>query len=87
MFQVGQKVVCVDPGFFTAFLTRGAIYTVSSVSVEWGEDWIGCAETYGGKEGWRARRFRPLDEHKTDISIFTAMLTPKKKRAPVRIHS
>ena len=33
--------------------------------------------------GFKARYFRPLVERKTDISIFTAMLTPKRKHARV----
>ena len=29
--------------------------------------------------GYVAHRFRPVVEHKTDISVFTAMLTPSKQ--------
>lgn len=44
-------------------------------------------DQYVGPNGWRliekrwwAMRFRPIQERKTDISIFKAMLTPKKVR-------
>jgi hypothetical protein len=36
---------------------------------------VGVAGTFG-QRGFFARRFRPLVEKKTDISVFTALLKP-----------
>lgn len=85
-FHVGQKVVCVDDKPFNGGLDgliAGNIYTIR-----------GFGECMSGPLGIRlvellrpkpandmpylARRFRPIIERKTDISIFTAMLTPNR---------
>jgi hypothetical protein len=62
-----------------------AIYTISGFDIY---DGILLREidhemTYadGSPCGWRYDCFRPVNERKTDISIFTKMLTPKKVRA------
>lgn len=65
---------------------RGTVYHVRSFSpsgnVLLAE--IVCAphawEWGYGEGGWLPRRFRPVTERKTDISIFTAMLTPNRER-------
>lgn len=83
-FQVGQKVICINdtpmPGqkiFGPAIPRKGCIYTV-----------IGFRSCRDGSDGlvldidkdWQyfAWRFRPIVERKTDISVFTKMLTSKK---------
>ncbi len=70
-------------------LTEGAVYTVRAVGEcnLWDIPVIWLVEIarevqprYAkfGEIGFSVRRFRPVVEPKTDISIFTAMLTPKK---------
>jgi hypothetical protein len=63
------------------------IYTVANVyfHVEGDEEMIELLELPSPEDdywaaGFRARRFRPVVERKTDISIFEAMLTGTKKR-------
>ena len=80
-FHVGQKVVCVDVGEPNEHLRVGAVYTVAGGGGNWlREPSIFLVETkhpLSGLPFW-SRRFRPIVERKTDISIFTKMLTPKK---------
>lgn len=81
MFYVGQSVVCIDDKFVEKSLTKGAVYTVSGVGrgVS-GYPMLGLVEVRGGDLGWFPRRFRPVVERKTSISIFKAMLNPADKR-------
>lgn len=89
-FRVGQKVVCVDVsnddgkqwiGDDTPVV--GEIYTVSAVGLtERGKYGIQLVELRRPRRwGYQARRFRPVVERKTDISIFTAMLKPERVQA------
>lgn len=95
MFQVGQKVVCVDDACPAGRrwnenppLCRGLIYTIGRILIDDDGDLIvhlielprskRSRLQWGNLVGFAARRFRPLIEHKTDISIFTRMLTPKR---------
>lgn len=87
-FRVGQKVVCVDgsppacghgPG-----VVKGRIYTVSAIgeSSFGSPNFIDVEEVRGNcpwAQNFRASRFRPVAERKTDISIFTTMLNPSKE--------
>jgi hypothetical protein len=86
-FRVGQKVVCIDAsgGALNWGGKRrpvlGAVYTVRSVYRQEDEpegilleEIINQLHPCGDEYGFRARRFRPIVERKTDISIFTAML-------------
>ena len=70
-FRLGQKVVCVNP---VDDLVRGQIYTVCFIR----ETHIDVAESlyreFGGS--FYPSRFRPVNERRTDISIFTKMLRP-----------
>lgn len=88
-FHVGQKVVCIDDNFSRKFVTNpvmSKIYTLREVYPfadgigvlldeirneprQWSDDY--------GEPGFRASRFRPVVEKKTDISIFTEMLKPR----------
>lgn len=78
-FHVGQRVVCVDPA---EDLVKDDIYTVTRVGTGLaGAAMIDVAESSGWCQfmpAFFARRFRPIVERKTDIAIFTAMLTGKK---------
>jgi hypothetical protein len=78
-FRVGEKVVCVDPvnewGFI---LVRGQIYTISKVGMFFSELHVDVIEALTPHSlAWRASRFRPVVERKTDISIFTKILKPE----------
>ena len=93
-FRVGQKVVAVrdddDGNVGERFgLRRGQVYTIAEIGPN-------CPpkDTYGVRivelqlkpgDWWCAFCFRPLDERKTDISVFTSMLSPTspKKMEPV----
>lgn len=92
-FRIGQKVVCVDArGRFCAETqpVLNAIYTISGLHVDEDGDLI-ChlveiARSDSAKQQWNnpnlgydTRRFRPVIERKTDISIFTEMLTRKER--------
>lgn len=87
MFHVGQKVVCVndDPSWkgMPTGLTKGVVYTIDAL-VEYPYEGIGVQlveiSLPDNEHHWPAfhpRRFRPVIERKTDISIFTRMLRPK----------
>jgi hypothetical protein len=79
MFRVGQKVVCVNAKE-CGLLIKGQIYTVLSLNPRGCEGAIevDCAPSSSGCRGYFAWRFRPLVERKTDISVFTKMLTDVK---------
>ena len=87
-FRVGQKVVCVDAEpraiWYRDVPKKGAIYTVAGTVVtpaiaernEYGlllKEITNCLHYHGAYD---PKRFRPIVERKTDISIFTEMLTP-----------
>lgn len=93
-FRVGQKVVCVDAAepdlsklrpakiWRSIGLVQGAVYTVAAVGLTHSHDpdalpCIQIVELKADHAIW-AHRFRPVVERKTDISIFTKMLTGKR---------
>ena len=85
-FKVGQKVVCVDARprqVSRTILRHGEIYTI--VALPMSPDGLQGVEVAEVKSiapfGFWANRFRPVVERKTDISVFTKMLTPKKEGA------
>jgi hypothetical protein len=99
-FTIGQKVVCIDnsgPG--RSYLELGHIYTVDGFiegqkDLQKGMIFITLAETpvgpctcQGGNSVcpvWNPRRFKPLEDKKTDISAFKKMERPNKpKPAPI----
>lgn len=93
-FVVGQKVVCIDdqPRLPSGkkLLTIGNIYTVSGFDIDYADRiFINLKETDGYKgfynPAWFPHRFKPLEETKTDISIFTKLLRPTKTKAPVKV--
>lgn len=89
MFYVGQRVECVESGYAPGYphdLARvGAVYTVSRVfAAPCGTLALELVELHQPEDdlwwpGTKAACFRPLVERKTDISIFTRMLTPNKQ--------
>lgn len=75
-------------------LTKDQVYTVREIMPGYQNCWndgpLDCirveeirrsSRKSGHEVPFACFRFRPLEEQKTDISIFTAMLTPKKKTA------
>lgn len=78
-FRVGQKVVCVDDAD-TAFVREGAVYTIVRVHSPFVTLDRLDLPAAGSMEGMYGRRFRPVVERKTDISIFTELLTPTGPR-------
>lgn len=85
-FRVGQRVVCVDDGPHRdgtpSALRGGAIYTVHKCFQHRLGIGVLLVEVDLPRRfaGFYATRFRPAVERKTDISIFTAMLTPSPER-------
>ena len=92
-FRVWQKVVCISQnpkwGEFpnVIFPQIDAVYTIRDIGPSYHSKCKGLAvrlleirnsDTDMGEPNFFAFRFRPLVERKTDISIFTRMLTPKK---------
>jgi hypothetical protein len=86
-FYIGQKVVCVDdkPTRFGRLLTKGATYTIRTFlprieyfevddGVHLVEIHLPLHELWQTECGFFASRFRPLDERKTDIAVFTKIL-------------
>jgi hypothetical protein len=88
-FRVGQRVVCVDDANFThkdngATIHKGQVYVVRGLARE--ENGPGLylegvfqrarrGGPFDGEElAWKANRFRPVVERKTDISTFTQIL-------------
>jgi len=82
MFRVGQKVVCVNDG--TVFchgapsIRRGTIYTIEKTEPSWQTGTIHVWLVEVGGCGWAASRFRPVVERKTNIDVFTKMLTDER---------
>lgn len=82
-FRIGQKVVCVDasPYYCTprvsTSLRLNAVYTIRALHDLYGITCVSVEEIEGGIEhAFAATRFRPVVTRKTDISIFTKLLTP-----------
>jgi hypothetical protein len=82
-FHVGQKVVCVDaslpqnPWHCQYPLVLRKIYTVHG-HAQTQPSRPACMAVDGSGRVWECFRFRPIVERKTDISVFTAMLTDQK---------
>jgi len=83
-FFIGQKVVCIsddwehttDPSRKPE-VVKGGVYVIRGV-----HDYGYPSLTFEGLRCfYHQGAFRPIVEKKTDIAIFTAMLTPKKVKA------
>jgi len=88
-FVVGQKVVCVDDIGAKCgeqqILFKGHIYTVSQIDAYIAAILVSVAETPYIVGGWFSTRFKPLEENKTDISVFEKLLIPTTiDKKPVR---
>ncbi|NLS03589.1 hypothetical protein HGP14_09485 [Rhizobium sp. P32RR-XVIII] len=89
-FQVGQKVAAIED--LECGVAKGRILTVSCIEGGDFDAFDGTKQhvalsfyevrTRSGYCGFDARFFRPVVSRKTDISIFTAMLTPKTEQVP-----
>lgn len=91
MFEVGQRVVCVDDSVYPGrkwapgcAVRRGAIYTIAENNVTnfitGRHDCVLLVEKRNILNGaYRADRFEPLPKKTTSIEIFTRMLTPREK--------
>ena len=84
---VGQKVVCIKfgqcwCGCIPPLLILNAVYTIKSIEYCFDQVGIELIEisTPTDHAGYSAGWFRPAQEKKTDISIFTAMLTPNLEK-------
>lgn len=76
MFRIGQKVVCVR-GLPSGNVITGRVYTISAINALEDYLFVGLVENKhcsGDPTPWFSKRFRPVVETKTDISIFTKML-------------
>ena len=81
MFYVGQKVVCIadrkgpvnDLGLPS--FVKGRVYTITSFYEESPHGLFLCVAELDQRVGGQVHGFRPIVERKTDISIFTEMLT------------
>lgn len=87
-FRVGQKVVCVDdsatPGrkwMHGDKPTVGKIYEVMGFEIDYRDGKLCLIVDAFPHWGFKAWRFRPIVERKTDIEIFTSMLKPSKVEA------
>lgn len=91
MFQVGQRVVCVDVPWESGSHplpwvcpTLKSIYVVRDI-VPWAN---GRGSSFRFSEirnqpiDFSTEYFRPVVDRATDISVFTALLTPTRERAP-----
>jgi hypothetical protein len=90
-WKVGDKVVCLKNGKWSglqpdeSFPVYGGIYTIRNIEPHKDEVYIRLEEVVnpGDYEDceecqfW-AKHFRPVQTRKTDISIFTALLTPSE---------
>ena len=93
MFHVGQRVVCVDASpskWITPYkVVLGAVYTIRGFDTESDGTYLNevpddpIESPWTTPRGWNPKRFRPLVERKTAISIFESMLTPNKVKEPV----
>lgn len=95
-WTVGMEVVCIVEGEQRKWWAHNdaardveppqpnKIYRISDIELDEddGRIYIGLAE-YAPDVGFDARGFRPVEKRRTDISIFTAMLTGAKEREPV----
>lgn len=88
-FRVGQKVVCVNdaenvgPWLEAAQPVLNAVYTVAAPPYvdDEGDLIVEIVELMNPYGGYLVGRFRPVVERKTDISVFTKMLTGSRKHA------
>lgn len=88
VFRVGQKVAAIDD--LDCGISKGQVFTISEIAYGTFEVFDGVKQVIilrfvekaprRSMYGFDGRYFRPLVTHKTDISVFKAMLntTPEK---------
>lgn len=92
MFREGQKVQCIDAGDDGTPLILNAIYTIRKITPPFQCRWRGVVGIHSSVWlhevnpsedyfGFCDQRFKPIDERKTDISIFQRMLVTEKADA------
>jgi hypothetical protein len=86
-FRIGQKVVCIhhvpldERLSHCVYVEKGGIYTIRGIYFQADRKLLLLQEIHnpmwsGGDEyGFNAKGFRPIVDRKTDITIFTKMLT------------
>lgn len=95
-WHVGMKVVCILEGEWASTLDGrsygdlrapevGIVYTISRIISQGGLvaiqlDELPTQHRSGIEVAFLADHFRPLPHRKTDISVFTAMLTSNKQK-------
>ncbi len=79
MFYEGQKVICIDdrPGTRTNQAPPFKINDILIITEIYFDKFAKCNAicVNGDWKSWKEGRFRPIIKKKTDISIFTAILT------------
>lgn len=91
MFEVGQKVLCVDDKrrrFPMYGLAAGTVYTVASIEIHahWTQPGIRLVEIkIPPPDAYAIDRFRPLDDKEDSVEIFRKMArdTEKKTILPI----
>jgi hypothetical protein len=88
-FRVGQRVVCVDASHCymrrKPDLVEGHVYVVLRTFDTLGGAGVlvDGAKSWHPTGGYRASRFRPAVERKTDTSVFTKILDDVSRKVPV----
>jgi hypothetical protein len=89
MFRVGQQVECINGDGLLGLIKTGQKVTISHIHSHptWGDilglEFSDAPPAPPDYTGYNSRLFRPIVEKKTDISIFTEMLTPTKIKEKV----
>jgi hypothetical protein len=87
-WHVGMRVACITrpaPTEPPPYPALNKVYTLSKIWKARDLILVDLVElpakpTLGYFTGYRAAAFRPVQTRKTDISVFTALLTPTKER-------
>ena len=96
MFRVGQRVICIDATPYHGDwadgvdpLVEGAVFTISRSNYPspiFSGDVVISVRELTNPYGYFASRFRPAVERKTNIDIFTKMLTDERLPDLVVLH-
>lgn len=82
-FPSGQKLECIDARGAGICLRKGSVYVCLGGETSGEFVAVDCCGRFEGglpDHQWFSSRFRPVDQPKADISVFTAMLNPQKQR-------
>ena len=90
-FVIDQKVICIhtlpyrcdgknEVKIAEPPVKVGSIYTIKDMDADATPQWVMLElKEIGGNQWFAHTAFRPLDERKTDISVFTSILNTKQK--------